>query len=916
MPAQKSSEIRQSFLDYFQQNNHTVVPSSSLVPEKDPTLLFTNSGMVQFKDIFLGKEIPEYKCAASSQRCVRAGGKHNDLENVGYTARHHTFFEMLGNFSFGDYFKEEAIKYAWEFLVEVLMLPPSKLWITVFDDDRESEDIWLNKIKIDQSRFAKLGESDNFWSMGDTGPCGPCTEIFYDHGKALHGGPPGTDEQDGDRFVEIWNLVFMEYNRDKSGHLADLPSPSVDTGMGLERISAVMQDVHSNYQIDVFAKLIETISKHTKRSQHDESSFNVIADHIRSSAFLISDGVLPSNEGRGYVLRRIIRRALRHTNKLNIPSPFLSSLLDVLASEMGQAYPELEKDKNLITNTLNSEEEKFSSTLEKGLEILEKDLKKMKNNIVPGETIFRLYDTYGFPVDLTADIARERNLDMDMKGYDKHMQSQQMRSRAVDQFSSENLAYSSTAQPSKFTGYTLTKQHSNVVALLEEGESRDILKEGAHGAIALNETPFYAESGGQVGDIGKIVGADFSFEVNDTQLSGKTHLHIGVVSTGSISVGDMVESIINDEHRKFTVFNHSATHLLHAALKKILGDHVQQKGSLVAPDKLRFDFSHQEAMANKEISAAEDTVNHEISSNIKTEAILMKKQEALDSGAVALFGEKYDDTVRVIKMGDFSTELCGGTHVNNTGEIGSFKIISESGVAAGIRRIEAVTGTAAKNISENQTNYANLTKKMLHDYTAKIDNLTTDTKLGSHDDAKKLFLINESLENDISEIKKSLQPYTTVNLNTMLSENISKLSALQSKLQKKIDGEQSKLSSKNAIDLAEKAEKINNIYLVAESIDRANAKSLRETIDAIKKELNNVVIVLGSISGQKVTIVSATAGKMTESINASDLANYVAEQVGGKAGGKADMAQGGGDNPEALQASLESVQSWLKKQLK
>jgi alanyl-tRNA synthetase len=916
MPAQKSSEIRQSFLDYFQQNNHTVVPSSSLVPEKDPTLLFTNSGMVQFKDIFLGKETPNYTCAASSQRCVRAGGKHNDLENVGYTARHHTFFEMLGNFSFGDYFKEEAIKYAWEFLVDELMLSPSKLWITVFDDDRESEDIWLHKVKIDQSRFAKLGESDNFWSMGETGPCGPCTEIFYDHGEAIKGGPPGTDNQDGDRFVEIWNLVFMEYNRDKSGHLTHLPSPSVDTGMGLERISAVMQNVHSNYQIDVFARLIEAISKHAKRSQRNESSFNVIADHIRSSAFLITDGVIPSNEGRGYVLRRIIRRALRHANKLNISSPFLSSLVDVLANEMGQAYPELEKDKNIISTTLRVEEEKFSSTLEKGLEILEKDLKRIRSDIVPGETIFRLYDTYGFPVDLTADIARERNLSMDMKGYEKYMQSQQTRSRSLNQFSSTNLEYSSAVQPSKFTGYTLTTQHSNVVALFEEGESRNTLTEGSNGAIALDETPFYAESGGQVGDVGKIIGADFSFEVNDTQLSGKTHLHIGVVSIGKVGVGDAVESIINDEYRKFTVFNHSATHLLHAALKKILGEHVQQKGSLVAPDKLRFDFSHQNRMTEKEISTVEDTVNREISSNIETEVVLMQKEEALDSGAEALFGEKYDDTVRVIKMGNFSIELCGGTHVNNTGEISSFKIVSESGVAAGIRRIEAVTGPIAKNISENQTNYASLTRNMLHDYTKQVDNLNPGIKSDSDDDVQKLLLVNESLENDLAEIKKALQPHITANLDVVLSENISKLSALQRQLQKKIDGIKSKLSSNIAIDLVDKAQKIGNIYLVAESVDQANAKFLRETADALKNKLNDVVILLASVNGKKVTIVSAIAGKKTESISASDLAKHVAEQVGGKAGGKKDMAQGGGDKPEALQTALESVQSWLKDQLK
>ena len=690
-----SNELRQAFLDFFAERGHEVVASSPLVPGNDPTLLFTNAGMVQFKDVFLGLEKRGYDRAVTSQRCVRAGGKHNDLENVGYTARHHTFFEMLGNFSFGDYFKREAIQYAWDFLTETLELPPEKLWVTVFNDDDEAAAIWLDEMKIDPERFTRMGEKDNFWAMGDTGPCGPCSEIFYDHGPHVAGGPPGSPDEDGDRYVEVWNLVFMQFDRSADGVMTPLPKPSVDTGMGLERMAAVMQGVHSNYEIDLFANLIEAIAKTVGVDNDGSSSLNVIADHIRACAFLIVDGVLPGNEGRGYVLRRIIRRAIRHGKKLGTDEPFFYKLVEPLAEEMGDAYPELAKARAHVEKVLKKEELRFAETLDQGMEILEGAIEALSGEQIPGEIVFKLYDTYGFPVDLTADIARERSLAIDEEGFEVAMAEQRDRARAASKFAASTEKSIRTEAASEFSGYEGTEASGEIVALYRGGSPVDALAAGDEGAVILSSTPFYAESGGQIGDTGILAETGKLFQVVDTQKSGNAIVHYGAVEEGQLNLGDAVDAIVDDERRQAIRLNHSATHLMHAALRKVLGEHVQQKGSLVAPDRLRFDFSHYEPVTPEQIAEIERLVNDEIRRNVAADTRLMSYDDAMQSGAVALFGEKYGDEVRVLRFGDFSVELCGGTHVDRTGDIGVFRITHETGIASGVRRIEAVTGKGA-----------------------------------------------------------------------------------------------------------------------------------------------------------------------------------------------------------------------------
>ena len=871
----KSAEIRQAFLDYFAGHGHEVVSSSPLVPANDPTLLFTNAGMVQFKDVFLGQEKRNYSRATSSQRCVRAGGKHNDLENVGYTARHHTFFEMLGNFSFGDYFKQDAIKFAWEFLTGVMKLPPEKLWVTVYIDDEEAADIWLKQVGVDAKRFTRIGdkkggkkyESDNFWTMGDTGPCGPCTEIFYDHGADVPGGPPGSPDEDGDRYIEIWNLVFMQYNRDASGTLNPLPKPSVDTGMGLERLAAVMQGVHSNYEIDLFANLIKAVAAVTGTKDLENNSLKVIADHIRSCSFLIVDGVVPSNEGRGYVLRRIIRRAIRHGHKLGIRKAFFHKLVAALDKEMGQAYPELAKASAVIERVLLQEEERFAETLDQGMVILEESIIGLNGKVIPGEIVFKLYDTYGFPADLTADVARERGLEIDMPGFDKAMDSQRDRARAASQFHMTDMGEIDLDVCTKFTGYESLQDDAKVVALFQEGKAVDCLQEGHEGVVVLDKTPFYAESGGQVGDEGLLEEADVTFDVSDTQKAGDAILHIGKITTGELNVGDTITASITTESRLATAYNHSATHLMHAALRKVLGDHVQQKGSLVDAERLRFDFSHFEPVKPEQLQQIEMLVNDHIRFNHQVETRLMGQEEAVKQGAMALFGEKYGDTVRVLKMGDFSMELCGGTHVSRTGDIGVFKIVSETGIAAGVRRIEAVTGKGALAWIEKQesqlSNIASMVKGKRED-------------LG--DRVKQLLDKNRMLEKELEQLK-------------------------------------AKLASSAGSDLASQAEEVNGIKVLAAKLDGADVKTLRDTLDQLKNKLGSAAVVLATVQGEKVSIVAGVTKEQSSRIKAGDLVNVVAQQVGGKGGGRPDMAQAGGNNPAGLDAALASVSGWVREQL-
>jgi len=869
-----SNELRQAFLDYFNDNDHEVVASSPLVPGNDPTLLFTNAGMVQFKDVFLGSDKRKYDRAATSQRCVRAGGKHNDLENVGYTSRHHTFFEMLGNFSFGDYFKREAIQYAWEFLTETLGLDPERLWVTVFEDDDEAADIWLNEIKVDPDRFSRLGAKDNFWAMGDTGPCGPCSEIFYDHGPDVAGGPPGSPDEDGDRYVEIWNLVFMQFDRSADGEMVPLPKPSVDTGMGLERVAAVMQGVHSNYQIDLFANLIEAVAKTLGVKNDGSNSLNVIADHIRACAFLIVDGVLPGNEGRGYVLRRIIRRAVRHGKQIADDALFFHKLVAPLVKEMGGAYPELAKGQVHVEKVLEREERRFAETLDQGMEILEAAIADLKGKEIPGDVVFKLYDTYGFPVDLTADIARERELTVDQDGFEKAMAGQRDRARAASKFVAVDTAqlklkdYSPTVKVTEhFGGYEGTQGEAEVIELFNDGNSVAQLKLGDDGVVVLSETPFYAESGGQIGDTGVISSDDHSFTVVDTQKVDGLHVHIGSVQAGEISVGDEVDAQVDAERRQAIRLNHSATHLMHAALRTVLGDHVQQKGSLVAPDRLRFDFSHYEGVTTEQLQEIEAIVNDEIRRNVAAETKVMGYEDAVASGAIALFGEKYDDEVRVLNLGDFSIELCGGTHVDRTGDIGVFKITHEGGIASGVRRIEAVTGKGALGW------------------------------LGEH----------QQWLDDVAGLLKSQPDQAATKTAQLMKRN--------KDLEKELAAAKQALVTGGSGDRSDEAQVIAGIKVLATRIDGADAKTLRAAVDRYKDKLQSAIVVLGSVDNGVVRLAAGVTKDNTDRIRAGDLIKPVAEQVGGKGGGRADFAQAGGNNAEALDGALASVSAWVAKQL-
>ena len=875
-----SAELRQAFLSYFENEGHEVVSSSSLVPANDPTLLFTNAGMVQFKDVFLGRDKRSYKRATSSQRCVRAGGKHNDLENVGYTARHHTFFEMLGNFSFGDYFKEDAIRYAWEFLTEVAGLPAEKLWVTVYADDAEAEAIWLNTIGVSAERFSRIGdkpgkkyESDNFWAMGDTGPCGPCTEIFYDHGEDIWGGPPGTAEEDGDRYIEIWNLVFMQYNRTADGVMNSLPAPSVDTGMGLERLAAILQGVHNNYDIDIFQHLIKAAAKATNTSDLEDKSLRVIADHIRSCAFLCVDEVMPSNEGRGYVLRRIIRRACRHGHQLGMDDLFFYKLVQPLVEVMGEAYPELVAAQANVEKLLKMEEERFAETLDHGMKILEEDIRQLQDKTITGETLFKLYDTYGFPVDLTADIARERDLEIDEAGFEACMEAQRERGRSASQF---GVDYSKDLQvecESAFTGYDQVKQNAVVVELFSGAQSVETLTEGQQGIVVLNETPFYGESGGQVGDSGVLLSANARFIVKDTQKQGKSVLHIGELQSGILTKGDELSAEIDFESRKAISRNHSATHLMHAALQQVLGEHVSQKGSLVDAEKLRFDFSHLEPVKAEELKMIEQIVNAQIRGNSEAQADEMELEAAKASGAMALFGEKYDDVVRVVSMGDqlddksFSTELCGGVHVNRVGDIGLFKIIAETGIASGVRRIEAVTGEAAV--------------KWVEDREQQLDSLAQLLK-SSRDE------VNNKVEQLIQKLKEQDKQLTQL---------------------------KGKMASQAGKDLSSQAEDIGGVKILTAHLEGADSNTLRDTLDQLKNKLGSAAIVLASEEAGKVKLIAGVTKDLIKTIKAGDLVNIAAAEVGGKGGGRPDMAQAGGSNPAAIPQALDAAKSWLRSQL-
>ena len=862
-----SAELREKFLTFFQKKDHEIVSSSPLVPANDPTLLFTNAGMVQFKESFLGTEKRPYVRATSSQRCVRAGGKHNDLENVGYTARHHTFFEMLGNFSFGDYFKREAIQYAWEFLTEEIGLPAEKLWITVFEDDDEAANIWLNEMKVDPERFGRIGAKDNFWQMGDTGPCGPCSEIFYDHGPHIPGGPPGTPEEDGDRYIEIWNLVFMQYDRDASGTLNPLPKPSVDTGMGLERLAAILQNVHSNYEIDLFQSLIKATAKLVSVNDLENKSLRVISDHIRSCAFMIVDGVLPSNEGRGYVLRRIIRRASRHGHQLGCNDPFFYKLVDNLTDLMGEAYPELVMNKQHVANVLLKEEQRFAETLEHGMSILQQAIDAMEGNTIDGETVFKLYDTYGFPFDLTADVAREQNLKVDQEGFEKAMAEQKNRARASSQFSVSNDTLQVDANETEFKGYELVESNARVVGILQNDESVQQLSAGCEGIIVLDATPFYAESGGQVGDTGIITSDTCRFEVKDTQKQKGIFLHVGVLEQGSLSIGDEVSTQIDDTRRQSIKLNHSATHLMHDELRKVLGDHVQQKGSLVDDEKLRFDFSHFQPLTNEELRQIEDKVNLQIRMNIETSAEEMSIDDAKETGAMMLFGEKYGDSVRVLRIGSESVELCGGIHVERAGDIGLFKIVMETGVASGVRRIEAVTGEKAL--------------QRFHQDEQQLDQLAQMIKSGRDDVLQKVDQMQQN----------------------------------QRKLEKELEQIKSKLASQAGGDLASQAKEIQGIKVLAANMEGADVKTLRDTMDQLKNKLGQAAIVLASVNGDKITLIAGVTKAETSKLKAGELVNMVAQQCGGKGGGRPDMAQAGGTEPEKLAAALESIPSWVENQL-
>jgi alanyl-tRNA synthetase len=870
-----TADIRQAFLDFFAERGHRVVPSSPLVPGNDPTLLFTNAGMVQFKEVFLGSEKRSFSRAASSQRCVRAGGKHNDLENVGYTARHHTFFEMLGNFSFGDYFKTEAIEFAWEFLTNTCGLPPERLWVTIYDEDQEAESIWLDKIGVDPERFSRIGdkpgkryESDNFWAMGDTGPCGPCTEIFYDHGPEVPGGPPGSADEDGDRYIEIWNLVFMQFDRAADGSMSPLPAPCVDTGMGLERLAAILQNGHSNYDIDLFQALIDAARRLTGAGDRGSPSLKVIADHIRACAFLIVDGVLPANDGRGYVLRRIVRRAIRHGYKLGCEELFFSRMVQPLVEVMGEAYPELAHKREHVADVLAREERRFGETLDQGMKLLDSVIADLDGREIPGEVVFKLYDTFGFPVDLTRDIARERGLTVDEAGFEQAMNRQRERARAAGTFSAvDGLSADLIAglPATEFVGY---RRHSidraRVLALLVDGDPIDRLEAGQEAMIVLDRTPFYAESGGQVGDTGQLESDAGRFAVADTRkLANAYHAHVGRLETGSLAVDDLVSARIDSQRRARIVRHHSATHLLHSALRSILGKHVQQKGSLVAPDRLRFDFSHPEPLSEDEICRIERMVNAEIQANTEAEASEMAYEEAMAAGALAFFGDKYGDEVRVLRFGDFSTELCGGTHVDRVGDIGLFKIVGEAGISSGVRRIEAVAGQVA------------------------VDWL-------------------QALDRSVRRVSGKLKSSPD-----QLGERIDQLLDRSRQLEKELERLQGKLAAAAGSDLASKAQEVNGIKLIATRLDGVDPNSLRDTVDQLKNKLGSGIVVLATASGQSVRLVAGVTDDLKGRFKAGELVNHVASQVGGKGGGRPDFAQAGGSEPERLPQALESVAEWV-----
>lgn len=864
MSIRSSAEIRRAFLEFFQQRGHEIVASSPLVPANDPTLLFTNAGMVQFKEVFLGSEKRSYSRATTSQRCVRAGGKHNDLDQVGYTARHHTFFEMLGNFSFGDYFKRDAIEYAWTFLVDVLGLPPEKLWVTVFEEDDEAEAIWRDEIGVPADRISRIGAKDNFWAMGDTGPCGPCTEIFYDHGPEIAGGPPGTPEEDGDRYIEIWNLVFMQYNRNERGELSPLPSPCVDTGMGLERLAAILQDQHNNYDIDLFQHLIKAAASIAGENDLGNQSLRVLADHIRACSFLIVDGVMPGREGRGYVLRRIIRRAIRHGHKLGIEEVFFHRLVKPLIEIMGDAYPELIEQRELVERMLEQEERRFRDTLDKGMGLLEQAIADMDGKVLSGEIAFTLYDTHGFPLDLTADILRERGLSVDQAGFDQAMTRQRQRAQQASQFAwkADELGELDDSVPETlFLGYQQLASDARVVAVIElEGDEK------ADCLLVLDQTPFYAESGGQVGDRGQIRNDRAQAEVVDTRkLPGGRHGHWVKRVSGEFSIGDQVEAVVDGQRRQSVVLNHSATHLLHAALRQVLGEHVQQKGSLVAPDRLRFDFSHYEALTPEQLRQIENMVNAEIRANYAREAEEMSFDAAMDRGALAFFGDKYGERVRVVQFGDFSTELCGGTHVDRVGDIGLFKILSEGGIASGVRRIEATTGEAA----------------LAH-------------------------VADE--ERRVREIARSLKARPEE-----VDEKLAQLLHKHRELERELDTLKSKLASSQSGDLASEAESVAGLKVLARRLDNVDAKGLRQMMDQLRNKLDNAVIVLATVSGDKVALVAGVSTQLTDRLHAGKLLNHVASQIGGKGGGRADMAQGGGSEPENLSAALQTVTEWVER---
>lgn len=865
----KSAEIRQKFLDYFAARDHEIVSSSSLVPANDPTLLFTNAGMVQFKDVFLGDEKRERVRATSSQRCVRAGGKHNDLENVGYTARHHTFFEMLGNFSFGDYFKREAIQFAWEFLTEELGLPADRLWVTVYQDDDEAADIWLNEMKVDSERFSRLGEKDNFWAMGDTGPCGPCSEIFYDHGPDVAGGPPGSPDEDGDRYIEIWNLVFMQFERKADGSMTPLPKPSVDTGAGLERVAAVLQHVHSNYEIDLFAELISDIAQITGTADLQNNSLRVIADHIRSCAFLIVDGVTPSNEGRGYVLRRIIRRAVRHGYRLGVKEVFFYKIVASLARVMGEAYPELLERQAYVEKTLNEEEQQFARTLENGMTILEKAIGELSGSVLAGETVFKLYDTYGFPVDLTADIAREHNLTLDMPGFEAAMEIQRDQARAASNFSAVEKLDLDGLEKTVFSGYASLQSEAQIVGIFSPAnEKLDIVPANSEVLIILDTTPFYAESGGQIGDAGLLESDEARFEVSDTQKQSDIFIHKGRLTSGKLKIGDSVRALVAGNDRAAITLNHSATHLMNAALRSVLGDHVLQKGSLVEADRLRFDFSHGAPVSAEEIRRIEEQVNAEILANSEVSKEVMPIEAARSKGALALFGEKYGEEVRVVSMGgDYSVEFCGGCHVDRTGDIGLFKIVSESGISAGVRRIEAVTGHGALALIEREQDVLREASSLLKTGT---DNLL--------DKLSGLLSQNKALEKQLAQLK-------------------------------------AQMAASAGDDLGSRAVELAGIKVLVANLEGFNPKSLRDTVDQLKNKLGDSVIVLACAAEGKVNLVAGVSKALTDRIKAGELVNMVAEQVGGKGGGRPDMAMAGGSQPENLSVALESVQPWLEARL-